>query len=132
MAPDNHRLKKSDEKAQWRILEERQSRKRTMADSPAPDFDYWRNIAFVEARAREAARRRSELWEAINKFVSQSGAWVVSLPNHSRLRIEMRRDSNLATKLTDLGYAPRHCGANTRLTSKGILPVDIIEITLEK
>ena len=76
-----------------------------MADSPAEkkktDSTYWRNVAFVEARAREVARRRSDLWQALAKFIHTNGASVVSLPNAPRMRIEMRQDSNLVNKLKE-------------------------------
>lgn len=103
-----------------------------MADSPQKkkQFDDWRNQAFAERANREAARRRTELWQALNKWITQNGGWVVSLPSNPRLRIETRRDSNLASKLVQLSYAPRLCGVNTRLTSSGIIPIDILEIKL--
>jgi hypothetical protein len=85
-------------------------------------YDDWRNVAFVEAKAREAASRRKDLWEAMNKFVIQCGAWVVSVPNAKTLRIKTRRDSNLASKLAELGYSPRQCGVNARFISGSFAP----------
>jgi hypothetical protein len=104
-----------------------------MAESPDKkkiNFTDWRNQAFVERADRVALERRNELWQALNKWVIQQGAWVVSLPNVPRIRIEARRGSNLTIKLKQLGYEPRHCGVNTRVASSGFLPVDVIEISL--
>lgn len=105
-----------------------------MADSPAErkktDFDYWRNQAWAEARAREAAQRRKSLLEALAKFVHASGGWVTSVPGAKSVRIEILKDSVLPTKLTQLGYVPRQVGVNSRITSTGFVPVDVIEITL--
>ena len=76
--------------------------------------------------------------------------WVVSPPGAKNLRVEVRRDSTLSAKLVELGYNPTHCGTGTRIASggtvetiiergkqtarlhDGIIPVDIIEITLGK
>jgi hypothetical protein len=105
-----------------------------MADKAPKEkqYDDWRNIAFVEAKAREAAQRRSALWQSLAKWVADQGAWVVSLPNARTLRIETRRDSHLASKLAELGYVPRMCNVSTRLTPNGFVEVDTIEITLGK
>jgi hypothetical protein len=108
-----------------------------MADNPAKkkQFDDWQNQAFSARLERAALERRKELWQALAKFIHANGAFVVSLPNVPRIRIETRRGSSLVSKLAELGYSPRHCGVGTRLTA-GNTPetifqsLDIIEIRL--
>ena len=90
----------------------------------------WRNRPYSESAEAATARRRTELWDALNAFVHQSGGWVVSVPNMNRVRIEVANGSSLRTKLSDLGYTPRHCGISTRNVGSEIIPGDIIEISL--
>jgi hypothetical protein len=128
-----------------------------MANNPAnkktknPTYIVWRNRPYAGSATSEAARRRNELWQALNAFIAQQGGWVVSLPNAARMRIEMCQGSNLVSKLIEYGYSPTHCGTGTRITPTGtketiasrgskqtarlhdgFMPVDIIEITLGK
>lgn len=88
--------------------------------------------ALREARERQAARKRIELQEALSRWITEQGAWIVSRPGALRTRIEARRGSNFVTKLIELGYEPRHCGAGTRILGGSFEPVDVVEITLGK
>jgi hypothetical protein len=83
--------------------------------------------------SEEVKQKRRKLWDAINEFVRQHGAWVTSLPYKSAIRIECIGDSTLPTELIRLGYSPRQCGVGTRIIAgrtARIVSVDIIEITL--
>ncbi len=62
----------------------------------------------------EAEKRRNELWQALNKFVIQHGAWIVSPPGEKRVRIEVRENSALPTRLAELGYRLNYVGTGTR------------------
>jgi hypothetical protein len=127
-----------------------------MADTPRvvksqKQIDDWaRRQAQTDSARAEAAERRQKLFTALNSFISSQGGWVVSTPGAKNLRIECVQGSALPAKLIELGYSPRHCGASTRITGTGgaetitdrrtgnaiirrhdgIIPVDIIEITL--
>ena len=54
----------------------------------------------------------------------------MSPPGAKYVRVEILKDSALPVKLVDLGYDPRVAGVNTRITSTGFMPVDVISITL--
>lgn len=104
-----------------------------MADEPKRkeyDSANWQTVALENARAREAARQRSQLFETLNAYVHQQGGWVVSPPGAKHIRVEIPKDLNLPAKLAELGYTPRLCSAGTRITGGNFVPVDIIEITL--
>jgi hypothetical protein len=96
-----------------------------MADSPPktkPNYEAW-----VKAQSA-AIERRKNLFEALHKFISQQGGWLVSPPGAREIRIEIPKKSDLPTKLTH--YNPRHCGVSTRIVSSGFVPVDVIAIYL--
>jgi hypothetical protein len=83
--------------------------------------------------SNEIQQKRRKLWDAINEFVRQHGAWVTSVPYKPAIRIECLGDSSLPSELIRLGYSPRQCGVGTRIIvgrTARIVPVDIIEITL--
>jgi hypothetical protein len=92
--------------------------------------------------------KRQKLWDALNEYVREGGGWVTSVPGVPLLRIEVPQGSELAAKLTALGYTVVHCGAGERLTPTGIVettgtrsapiirhhagfvPIEILEISL--
>lgn len=74
--------------------------------------------------------QRMRLWHALHDFIRQHGGAVVSVPGRRELRIEMPKDSPLAAKLAEAGYAPRHCCVTTRVTAGGFTTVDVISITM--
>ncbi len=82
--------------------------------------------------ASKLSERRCNLWNAINRYVHEQGASVVSIPYWSPVRIEVGRGSDLPAKLIEFGYHPHHAGAVTRVTARGFVPADIIEIDLPK
>ena len=113
---------------------------------PKPD---WMSRGYAENTDAARARQKTELWEAINNFISQNGGWLVSPFGSDRLRVEIPRGSSLAAKLAEAGFEPRHIGTGTRITPNaitetidantkqqrtlthgGIVPVDILEISL--
>ena len=54
------------------------------------------------------------------------------MPGASSVRIEIAKDSDLPVKLAELGWNPIQCSSGTRITGRGLMPVDVIEITLGK
>jgi hypothetical protein len=121
-----------------------------MANDPqdatkAKAYRDWLSRQYREFTA--AQKRRTELWQALNRYLNERGdSWVVSVPG-PRVRIERRQGSNLAAALTK--YAPTHCGTGERLipdatvenfkdeaghpvtrTYPGLIAVDILEIKL--
>ena len=105
-----------------------------MADNPqkTKQFDDWRNQAFAERANREAARRRTELWHALSKFIHSQGAWLISTPGAKYLRIEILKNSPLPARLLEVGYSVRAAGSTTRIALGNFAPVDIISVTLGK
>jgi hypothetical protein len=89
----------------------------------------------TKASARKLdVQQRQQLFDTLNRWVIKNGAWITSPPGSKRLRIEVPHGSNLPTRLTELGYKPRHVGMDTRLAAVGthgaFLLVDVIEVTL--
>ena len=84
---------------------------------------------------KKVSEKQKKLWEALSAYITQQGGWVVSVPGLKVLRLEIPQGSSLASKLSELGWVPRHAGTGTRL-SPGRTPeeifrsVDIVEVTL--
>jgi hypothetical protein len=78
----------------------------------------------------DLVKQRTELWDAVNAFVTQQGGWVTSPPGTKRLRVEIQQDSALPARLLELGYSVRSAGIGTRITSGKFMPVEVIEIKL--
>jgi hypothetical protein len=76
------------------------------------------------------SEKQKRLWHALHDFIRHHGGEVVSLPGHRELRIEVPKDSALASKLTEAGYAPRHCCTETRIAAGVFKIVDVIAITM--
>lgn len=91
------------------------------------DSANWEVVARENARAREAARQRGKIFEALNKFITAEGGWITSLPGRREIRIEIRKNSALPRN-----YTPRLCSTGTRITGGNFAPVDVIEISLGK
>jgi len=67
-----------------------------MADSAPPKpktIRDWLNRPREEKT--DVIKQRTELWEALNAFVSQEGGWVTSVPGAKNLRIETPSRSSL-------------------------------------
>ncbi len=79
-----------------------------------------------------AVEKRRELFEAFNKFVSEQGGWIVSSPGAKRIRIETPENSSLPIRLAEQGIRLHYVGTGTRNAVTGIVPVDLIEITLPR
>jgi hypothetical protein len=80
--------------------------------------------------AKVVSEKQKRLWNALEEFCRQQGAWVVSIPHHRNLRIEIVKDSKLPAELTRLGYAPCHVNSHIRIVGGKFLPVDVVEISL--
>lgn len=87
--------------------------------------------AYLKEKSAEVERRKN-LFDALNTFVSRQGGWVASVPGAKYVRIECRKNSDLPSRLQDLGYAPRHYSIGTRIIGGAFVPTDIIEIALGK
>jgi len=83
----------------------------------------------VEAPQKVTAQRM-RLWQALHDFIRHHGGTVTSLPGHRELRIEVPKDSPLAAKLAEAGYAPRHCCTETRIAAGVFKAVDVIAVML--
>ena len=106
-------------------------------DTPAkkPKSTLPNKWARQKPKADPVIETRRRLWEALHKFISDNGGWIVSPKHSTEIRIEVPEQSNLPGKLTDLGYRPLAIGQCTRLTPKAgsSLPwvvCDIITISL--
>ena len=115
-----------------------------MADTAPKDItesstcfdDQWRKLkrskdyrAWANDRASsKTVRARNALFETLVKYCRAHGSHVVSVPGEKTVRIETARGSDLATKLTELGWTPVPCGASSRVTGAGLVEVDVIEL----
>jgi len=79
---------------------------------------------------QKVTAQRMRLWQALHDFIRHHGGEVVSLPGHRELRIEVPKDSALAAKLTEAGYAPRHCCTETRIAAGVFKTVDVIAVMM--
>ena len=73
----------------------------------------WRDRPY--ATGDDKKRKQAEAFEALNTFVRKHNGWVTSPPGRV-LRIEVMKGSELATKLTELGYHVARCGTVSRTT----------------
>jgi hypothetical protein len=76
------------------------------------------------------SEKRKQLWQALCSYCQENGAWVIGVPGHREFIIHCRKDSVLPSKLAELGYEPRQCGATTRIAAGTWLPVDIVSFVL--
>jgi hypothetical protein len=84
----------------------------------------------VERPIAKVSTEQKRLWDALNDYITQHGGWVVSVPHHRELRVELPRDSALASKLMEFGYGVFAAATSTRTTSKGLEVVDVISFAL--
>jgi hypothetical protein len=63
---------------------------------------------------RNIGEERRRLWDALNQFIHQQGAAVVSMPNRWPVRVEVTRESSLPVKFQELGYIALHVGQTMR------------------
>src|SRR5262245_26019583 len=89
--------------------------------------DRWKHPAKEPPKVSEQQKR---LWDAVNDYVTQNGGWVVSVPHLRDVRVELPKDSALAIKLTEFGYAIVAAGTSTRVTTKGLEVVDVVAFKL--
>jgi hypothetical protein len=90
----------------------------------------WINRPYAVYAAHVEKQRK--LFEAMNAFIAQEGGWVISPPGEKRLRIESPQNGGLPIRLAERGFLLRYLGTGTRNTSSGIIPTDLIEITLPR
>ena len=88
----------------------------------------WLNRPQVERP--DALEKRIELWTALNKYVSDNGGWVVSIPGKKLVRVELPLGSSLPARLAEFGYTATHCTISTRLHRGTIMPVDVFQLSL--
>ena len=85
-------------------------------------------------RPAKMPEQQRRLWTALHDYIRHHGGEVVSVPWHRTLRIEIPKSENstLATKLTEAGYRPFHCGVTTRIAGGAFISVDVLEIDLPR
>jgi len=55
--------------------------------------------------AAKASQQRRDLWDAINRYVTERGGTITSKPYETPIRVEIRDpDSELPNKLAEAGY----------------------------
>jgi hypothetical protein len=67
------------------------------------DWQSWKNKPYAASRSDEA-RRRAELWESFNTYCREGGGWLISPPGSRVAVLETMKDSDLAERLSKLGY----------------------------
>jgi hypothetical protein len=87
------------------------------------------------SNSEAAKRRRNELWQNLNRYIRENGGAVVSIPGLSPLRIEISKNSNLPTQLSNAGYQCHQAGRTSRIGGDPKNPfeqVDVVEVDLPK
>ena len=86
------------------------------------DWQSWKNKPYAASRSDEA-RRRAELWESFNTYCREGGGWLISPPGSRVAVLETMKDSDLAERLSKLGYeVNRLPGDHSRLTGGALSP----------
>jgi hypothetical protein len=71
------------------------------------------------------------LWDALNEYTRQQGAFITSPPYATPVRLEIiTKDSPLPGLLQQHGYDPYDTGQITRVTSSGITTAQVIVFDL--
>jgi hypothetical protein len=83
------------------------------------------NRRFQAGSPREDRRQKIETrkarFETLNKFVTQHGGWVTSVPGGIDITIECTETSDLPEKLGDLGYELREVGRRERMAPNAVV-----------
>jgi hypothetical protein len=79
----------------------------------------WLNRPQIERT--DPLEKRKKLWDALAKFIHDSGGCVTSAPHQKVVRVEIAPGSSLPSKLVELGYSPTYCGVGTRITAGTII-----------
>jgi hypothetical protein len=80
-----------------------------------------------------SAPQRQALTKAINEFVTEAGAWIVSPIGSKTMRVECPMGSTLPQQFRDLGYTVSDRGVTTRIIPSGqFATVNVIEIDLPR
>jgi len=91
-------------------------RKNTLSKKQIAAMSKW--AAQRPNAAEEAAKisqQRRGLWDALNDFLRQNGAAIVSVKYANPVRIEMAPDSELPARLRELGYDLVYRNEETRI-----------------
>jgi len=89
-------------------------------------------MAYSDRVTMRFAVEHQRLWAAINKYIHENGGEVTSLPPRWPLRVEVAEGSSLPAKLSEFGYHTYIVGKTTRVTYKGVLQFDVLELGLPK
>ncbi len=89
-------------------------RKNTMSKKDITTLSKWANQPRREGEAAISQRQR-DLWDALNQYVTERGAAIVSVKYANPVRLEISLDSPLADKLRDLGHDVIYKSEETRI-----------------
>jgi hypothetical protein len=67
------------------------------------------------AEKAKITEKQRDLWDALNQYVTERGAMIVSVKHANPVRLEVPLDSELPAKLRELGYDPIYCEQATRI-----------------
>lgn len=70
--------------------------------------------------SRRALEDRKERFAALNKFVTDRGGWIVSIPGDRDVRIDVLENSALPDELRGLGYVLTALGESERILHTAI------------
>jgi hypothetical protein len=69
----------------------------------------------MRPKSKGPSREQRALWQRLNKYIMQEGAWIVSQPEISPIRFEAPLDSNLPALLREAGHRVIDYGTHERL-----------------
>jgi hypothetical protein len=94
-------------------------RRNTLSKKQIASMSKW---AAARPKADEAtiSARQRNLWDALNQYVTERGAAIVSVKYANPLRIEVATDSELPARLRELGYDPTFCEQVTRIGAASV------------
>lgn len=85
----------------------------------------------MKATARKlSVEQRQELFDALNKWITKQGGWIVSPPGAKYIRVEIPQGSSLPVQLEKAGHRLRHAGMTTRIDGGIFHTVDVLELDL--
>jgi hypothetical protein len=95
-------------------------RKNTLTKKQIASFSKWANRPRTD-QPNEITAQRRDLWTALNQYVIERGAAIVSVQYANPVRLEIPVDSPLADKLRELGYDLIFQSQESRI---GAMPVE--------
>jgi hypothetical protein len=73
----------------------------------------------IDAQQRDTLAARKRLHDGLNRFISERGGWLTSIPGDPLMRFEALAAAALPDELRALGYVVSPAGSTTRINPHG-------------